>query len=372
MSGANLIRRALVLCVLLGFLCPATAYSHTAFNQVEADLFQTTLNNGVAECLVPGAVALVRSPQGAIWQGNAGFSDIEAGLPMNRELHFHIGSLTKSFTATLFLQLCDRGLASLDDTVEKWLPGALTNGNEITIRNLLQMRSGLDHYEANPEWGAKFNAEPQYKWPPAELVSIANRQVFPVGSRFDYNNVNYFLVGMIIEKALGQSFQSALQDNILSRLGLAHTSFPMDAGMPEPFAKGYLNVDGTVTDVSTHWDPSAFWAAGSMNSTLDDMLVWTDALFGGILLSPAMHAQQFAFVPMESDPHSGYGMGVGSDRGMVGHSGNYNGLYTATMYRLDGYDTVILSNGQSAGGGGGSSASCVMGRLRKVIENLPR
>ncbi|MFH2125623.1 MAG: serine hydrolase domain-containing protein [Pseudomonadota bacterium] len=372
MPGASLIGRALVLCALLGFLCPAAAYPQAAFNHVQERLFQATLNEGVAECRVPGAVALVRSPQGAIWQGNAGFSDLKAGLPMSRELYFHIGSLTKSFTATLFLQLCDMGLASLDDTVEKWLPGALISGNEITLRNLLQMRSGLDHYDTNAAWGVKFSNEPQYKWPPMELVAIANRQVFPVGSRFDYNNVNYILVGMIIEKALGKSFREAIRDHILTPLGMAKSSVPVDGGMPSPYAKGYLKLDGVVTDVSTHWDSSSFWAAGDMISTVDDMLVWLDALIAGSLLSPAMHAQQFAFVPMESDPQKGYGMGVGDDRGMIGHSGNYNGLYTATLYRLNGYDTLILSNGQAAGGDGNSTASCIQKKFRSLIENLPR
>ena len=353
-------------------LISCEAYCQAGFSPVQEALFQEALEAGVPQCRVPGAVALVRSPEGAVWRGGAGLADIDAGTPMSPDLHFHIGSITKSFVATLFLQLCDRGLASLDDTVEKWLPGVLSGGEEITVRDLLQMRSGLDHYENKPECGEKMMERPRYKWPPLELVAICDKQIFPVGSCFDYNNVNYVLAGLIIEKALGQSFQPALQDNILTRLGLTHTSFPMDPGLPAPFAKGYLNEEGIVIDVSTHWDPSIFWTAGSMISTLDDMLIWLDALFSGSLLSPAMHARQFAFVPMESDPNSGYGMGVGSDRGMTGHSGNYNGLYTAAMYRLEGYDMIILANGQAAGGDGGSTASCVMGGLRKVIDNLPR
>jgi D-alanyl-D-alanine carboxypeptidase len=372
MPGVNLIRRALVLCALLGFLCPAAAYPQGAFNQVQEDLFQTALDQGVVQCRVPGAVAAVRSPQGALWQGSAGLADVEAETPMSPGLFFHIGSLTKSFTATLFLQLCDQGLTSLDDTVEKWLPGVLTNGDEITVRDLLQMRSGLDHYENKAECGEKMMEQPRYKWPPLEIVALCDHQIFPVGSSFDYNNVNYVVVGLIIEKALGQSFQSALQDNILSRLSLAHTSFPMEADMTTPFAKGYLDQEGIVTDVSTHWDPSLFWTAGSMISTLDDMLIWIEALLQGSLLSSAMHAQQLAFVPIGGDPNRGYGMGVGIDRGMIGHSGNYNGLYTATLYRLNGYDMLILSNGQAAGGDGNSTASCIQTKFRDLIENLPR
>ncbi len=360
------------LLLLPGFIITGPAQCQTKFSPVQEDIFQEALDAGVAKCRVPGAVAAVRSPKGALWQGAADLANIATNEPMRAELHLHIGSLTKSLTATLFLQLVDRGQASLDDTVEKWLPGVLSNGDEINIRQLLQMRSGLAHYESSPAFMEKFLSQPLYQWPPLELVAFCDQEVHPPGSRFDYNNVNYILVGMIIEKALGQPYHLAVRDNILAPLGMAHSEIPMDAGMPAPFARGYLILDGQARDVSTYWDPSAFWAAGSMISTLDDMLVWAEALLGGSLLSPAMHEEQFTFVPTESDPSRGYGLGVGDGNGMVGHNGNYNGLYTAALFRIEGHDVVILSNGQAVGGGPGSTATCILDNFRGVVENHPR
>ncbi len=372
MPQVSLSKYAVALCALIVLACPGAAHSQAEFGQGQEDLFQSTLEQGVAQCRVPGAVAAVRSPEGALWKGAAGLADIEHALPMRTDLHFHVGSLTKSFTATLFLELCDRGLASLDDTVEKWLPGLLARGDQITVRDLLQMRSGLESYGNIQAFRDKFLSRPRYQWLPRELAAMCGRQVFPVGSRFDYNNVNYFLVGMIIEKALNQPYHEAVQEYILDPLGMVHSSVPTGSGMPEPFAKGYLYQNGFVSDVSTLWDPSPFWAAGSMISSLDDMLIWADALMEGSLLSAASHAQQFTFVPIESDPHRAYGMGVGIDRGMMGHSGNYNALYTATLYRLNGHDLVILCNGQSRGGDEGSTASCLLSRFRTVLEDMPR
>lgn len=363
---------ALLAFLLSFFMSPGLAYCQPEFSPVQGDIFQDALEAGVAKCLVPGAVAAVRSPQGAHWRGSAGLADLDAGEPMSPSLHLHIGSLTKSFTATLFLQLCDRGLASLDDTVEKWLPGILKNGDQITIRQLLQMRSGLAHYESSQAFMEKFFSQPLYQWPPRELVAFCDQAVHPPGSRFDYNNINYILAGMIIEMALGQPYHLAVRDNILTPLGMAHSSVPVDAAMPEPFAKGYRNEDGRVLDVSTYWDPSAFWAAGSMISTLDDMLIWADALFSGSLLSPAMHAEQFALVPIETARQNGYGMAVAMRNGLLGHNGNYNDLYTASLYKLNGYVLAILSNGQAANGGSGSTADCVVGHLRGAVENQPR
>jgi D-alanyl-D-alanine carboxypeptidase len=372
MFRGAIIRLALVVVALLGFLRSEVAFSQVGFNPVQQVIFQKALDDGVATCLVPGAVAAVRSPQGAVWKGAAGWANLATKDPMSLDLHLHIGSLTKSFTAILFMQLVDEKKATLDDTVEKWLPGLLKSGDQITIRDLLQMRSGLPRYESSPVFGERFIAQPRYQWTPKELAALCDQQIDPPGSRFYYSNINYFLVGMIIEKALGQPFNEVISNRIFSTLPMLNTSFPHTADMPEPFAHGYLNENGRATDVSTRWDPSAFWAAGSIISTLEDMLIYASALFEGSLTSSAAHKEQFSFVPVGSDPSLGYGMGVGDNHGMVGHNGNYNGLYTASIMELKGYYIIILSNGQASGGGGGSDAPCVLSKFREIIENLPR
>ncbi len=324
---------------------------------------QTALERSIVHYQIPGAVAGVGKPGGSVWRGAAGLADLEPGDAINTELHFHIGSLTKSFTATLFLLAAEDKGISLDDTIDSWLPGVVSGGSEITIRNLLQMRSGLAHFEENPDFIDIFISHPLHVFTPEELLSYCNSNRYGADELFDYNNINYVIVGMIIEKAFeqeGYDYSQAMQTMVLDPLGLSHSQVPASEDIPRSYAHGYLYEKGCVLDRSMYWDPSAFGAAGSMISSLDDLMIWIEALMDGRLLSPAMHSEQFALVPTEADPDSSYGLGVGEKDGMMGHSGNYNGLYTSALYRVGGYDIVVLTNGQDDGGGGQSTASNVL------------
>ena len=351
-------RHAVVL-FLFGLLVSANAWGGTAA-PLDCPFLQPALERSIADHRVPGAVAAVQSPDGAVWMGAAGWADLEKRVPIEKDMFLHIGSLTKSMTATAFLTLVDDGLVGLDDTVEHWLPGLVHRGADMTVRNLLNMRSGLAHYEANTEFQERFVKEPRHVFNPADLLAYCNRHIAEPDTVFDYNNINYFLVGMIAEKAAGEAFATIITGRVIEPLGLSHTSFPMTADMPQPAAHGYLSQDGRAVDHTTAWDPSAMWASGSVISQLDDMLAWIRHLVAGTLVSPEMHAAQFDFLPADDNPDNGYGFGVGRKQGLVGHSGNYNGLYTAAIYQVDGFNIVVLSNGQADGGGEDSMASNIL------------
>ncbi len=339
------------------------------FRPDQVALLQATLEEAVARCRVPGAVAAVRSPQGALWTGAGGLAELAAGEAMTTAHHFHVGSVTKTLTATAILQLVDRGALALDDTVAGRLPGLLRDGQEITLRDLLRMRSGLAHYDQCAVFGEAFANDPRRVWTAGELVALSDQRRAAPGETCDYNNVNYLILGLVIEKVTGMSYARAVQTMILAPLGMTHSLVPATAEMPVPYAHGYLWADGQVVDVSTVWDPSAFGSAGSLISTLGDMLVWSRALMTGSLLTPASHRAQFELVPAESRPGSAYGLGVADLEGKVGHNGNYNGLYTAEVFAVEGHQFVVLGTGQAAGVGEGSGTAAILAAL---VELLPR
>ena len=153
----------------------------------------------------------------------------------------HIGSITKTFVATVVLQLAAEGRLSLNDSVQKWLPGVITGHGyhpaQITIRQLLQQTSGIRDYTSDPRFQtARALAQ---TWRPQQLVNIALRLGPPVHGWL-YSNTNYILLGMIIQKVTGHSPITEIRRRILAPLGLHDTSFPLTSKqIPAPYAHGY-------------------------------------------------------------------------------------------------------------------------------------
>jgi D-alanyl-D-alanine carboxypeptidase len=154
--------------------------------------------DGVLETGAPGVVALVRSGQ-QTWQGASGLGDLGAKRPARAGDRFRIGSVTKSFVATVALQLVGEDKLGLDDHLARWLPGLVPNGDHITVRQLLNHTSGLYDYSDDLP-------EPPGSFQPRELVAIATRHrpLFAPGKRFSYSNTNYILAGLVIERAGGR------------------------------------------------------------------------------------------------------------------------------------------------------------------------
>jgi D-alanyl-D-alanine carboxypeptidase len=227
-----------------------------------------------------------------VWTNASGVADLHTGRPMRPSDRFRAGSLTKPFVATVVLQLVAEGKLSLSDTVERWLPGILPYGDQITVRQLLNHTSGVPDYTPAPLAGL-YRGDRFRSWRPGELVGLVAGQPpdFPPGSAWSYSNTGYVLLGMIIERVTGQRLGRELERRIFRPLRMRDTSFvtnfPWLAGRHADgyslqYDDGYNPIEGTLFDI-TVFNPSFAWAAGAVLSNEADLAPFFGALLGGRL-----------------------------------------------------------------------------------------
>jgi D-alanyl-D-alanine carboxypeptidase len=304
------------------------------------------------------ALAEVRDEQGR-WRGSAGEARLGTGRPVPVNGRFRVGSITKSFVATVVLQLSAERRLRLDDPIERHLPGLVPGGAGITVRQLLNHTSGIFNYtedsEALPLVGAEFLAQTRFRtYRPEQLVRIATAHppYFPPGQGWHYSNTNYILAGLIIEKVTGRPYGHEVERRIIRPLGLRHTYVPgRSPFVPGPHAHGYLGPyageDPELRTVDiTNVNPTWAWAAGEIISTTADLNRFYTALFGGRLLRPAQLAEMRATVPVE--PGYSYGLGVYSldlpcGGRLWGHDGGIHGYLTWSLHSEDGRRHLTLS-----------------------------
>jgi D-alanyl-D-alanine carboxypeptidase len=346
------------LLVLIGYIS-SSASGRNDLNKI--------LNEAIYELKIPGAVMVVETPEGMIWNYRAGVRRFGSPMPMSRNLKFRIGSLTKTFVASLTLMLVQEGRTNLDTEVHKILPQVITKDNHVTIRHLLQMRSNLGDFTTDRKFLKLFRERPWMHWEPEKLLKFGKPGHHGPGKRFKYNNSNYVLLGMIIEKVTGDSFENQVFERILKPLKLNSTSFPVkSANIPEPYARGYdFNPQtGVIKNLSLMINPSWAWCSGNGISNASDLLNWIKAYLNGYGISEKLLVEQMTFLPVNYDRIS-YGLGVMNRYSAVGHNGNFAGIYSAVAYRYKGYYIVILTNGQAKGGGNTATAESVFWHVVK-------
>jgi D-alanyl-D-alanine carboxypeptidase len=296
------------------------------------------------EAAAPGAIVGVRTPEGT-WTAAYGKADPVAGTPMEVGMHTRIGSVTKTFTGTVIMQLAERGKLSLDDPIEKYVPG-VPNGDKISLRQLANMTSGVASYTQSTKFTDTYFAKPETIFTPDQLlaVGISASPIFEPGARFDYSNTNPILLGMVIEKVTGAHVGDVFKKMVFDPLGLNHTSWPGEsAEMPAPYAQGFtLQGDYAKPDApsnATNWNPAWGWTAGELISNMADLLTYGRALGTGQgLLSPAAQADRLRSIPGPA----GYGIAVGCIDGWVGHTGELPGYNTSVYYDTTSDTTLIV------------------------------
>jgi D-alanyl-D-alanine carboxypeptidase len=235
--------------------------------------------------------ALVRlGDTGGTWQGSSGVRDLASGRPADPDARFRAGSTTKVVTAAAVLRLAADGEVDLDASIERYLPGLLGPGFEapVTVRNLLNHTSGI---KPGDGWGDTFEEQYAHRYDtltPRQVVAsaVAKGPAFAAGERQQYLNINYTILGMLIEKVTGRPYATEATRLVLRPAGMHHSYFPgADLRIRGPHHRGYQAVprpDGTTRLVDvTEWNQSDRWAAGDMISTTADLERLVTALFGG-------------------------------------------------------------------------------------------
>ena len=220
--------------------------------------------------LVPGAVVLLRTPQGEFIV-TYGTTRLGAKTTPRADTHFRIASNTKTMTAAVIMQLAQEGKLSLNEPILKYIP-SVPNGDHITIAELLEMRSGLYNYTDAPEFFATLDRDPTKVWTPEELLAIAFKHPpnFPPGTAYQYCNTNYALLGLVAEQVDGRPLARAMQDRLFGPLGLRNTVLPASTSnaIPKPYSHGYLYGSSSVALVGTPPYPPDFQAAARAGKVL--------------------------------------------------------------------------------------------------------
>ncbi|WP_367130104.1 serine hydrolase domain-containing protein [Saccharothrix sp. HUAS TT1] len=320
----------------------------------------------------PGVLVEVDTPRGDV-EVRSGFGDVDRRTPVPWEAKFRIGSNTKTYVAATVLQLVAEGRMSLEDTVERWLPGVVrgngNDGSKITVRQLLQHTSGLADYVGKmPQLFLedRFQQSRFRTVTPERAVALAMTEApdFAPGEDWSYSNTGYALVGMIIERVTGNTWQHEVRTRIVEPLGLRDTHLPGTSPfVPRPHAVAYqrfaekgIEADpddprwGDPVDVTTY-NPSWGGAAGDMIGTTDDGNRFLRALMSGEVLRPAQLAEMTKTVPAPAFdgpwPGARYGLGImwtpNSCGGQWSHGGNIHGFMTRNGVTPDGTRSVTVS-----------------------------
>jgi len=304
---------------------------------------------------VPGLIVSVDAPNICRWTETLGIRDVTKEAPIRFKEHMRIGSITKTFTGTVVLQLVDEGWLGLDDPISRHLTG-VPNGDNIKIRQLLNMTSGLYNYSEDVAFNESLDTDPGRVWTPEELLAIGlgRPPYFPPGTEFHYSNTNSVLLGKLVETVTGHPLEEEFERRIFQPLKLHDTSLPASSAIPRPHPRGYMfgtNV-GTlppacdaatvgrhdVTDASPSWT----WSAGGAVSTLKDLIVWARALATGALLSPETQAERLKWVPTGPPPAPGYGLHITNFFGFIGHDGNLPGFSSFMAYDSTRDITIVV------------------------------
>jgi D-alanyl-D-alanine carboxypeptidase len=306
----------------------------SALRPIDQAALQTMVDTTAKELLIPGAVVLLRTPQGE-FTVTYGTTLLGATSPPRADTHFRIASNTKTMTAAVIVLLAQEGKLSLDDPVSKYVPG-VPNGDNITIAESLEMRSGLYNYTNDPIISATIDTDPAKVWTPAELLAIAfaHPANFPPGKAYEYNNTNYALLGLVAEKVDGKPLAQVMHNRLFGPQNMQDTQLPASTvnTIPEPYSHGYLYGSSSVALVGeppyspevqaaaragtllpkdyTGVNHSNAAAAGGVISTADDLATWIKALVAGRVLDPAYQRRWFASLQPE-DPSKPEGQKYG-------------------------------------------------------------
>jgi CubicO group peptidase (beta-lactamase class C family) len=288
-----------------------------------------------------GSVLVAKNEQ-VLFKSGYGMADYENKIPNTPQTVFQIGSITKQFTATAILMLREKGLLDIQDTVDKYVPD-YPNGNKIKIYNLLNQTSGIPEnllFVESIEAG-------KHNYTPKELIEQVKDKTldFEPGTRFEYSNSNFNLLGYIIEKVTGVSYEEYIKNNIYTPLKMNYTGTLSSKDAVNGMATGYLIINTKASEYIKDfvYEPTLPYAAGEIYSNVEDLLIWNNSLCSGKLINE--NSLKEMFTPYIDN--YGFGWFTANSKGdsMVFHGGNVPGFTSYITRNINkGYVVIILSN----------------------------
>lgn len=345
MNVTHLASKGTVLGTVVLSLLAVPSHATPAVPLPKPDL--TTLQGRLVTALkqgAPGAIARI-DDHGTVERAAMGVADHKSRRSISNADRFRIGSVTKTFTTVVLLQLADEGKLRLDAPVDRYLPGLLPD-RTITVREILGQRSGLYDYtntmfaKTVPGFQEVRNKVFTYR----ELVkrSLWHPRTSAPGAAYSYSNTNFIVAGMLIEKLTGHSVRTEYENRIFKPLKLRDTFYVHPgAQIPGRHASGYLTPDEKGAPLVDATEQTMSWAqsAGAVISTTRDVNTFLSALLGGRLTSPSQLRQMERMVPVGG--HQAYGLGLrrrdlSCGISVYGHTGSVQGYYTYAFATKDG------------------------------------
>lgn len=375
-----------------------TAEPNPALKPIDPASFQAVVEKAAKDLYVPGAMVVLRTPQGE-YRAAVGTTELGAQAPPAADTHFRIASNTKTLTAALIVLLAQDGKLKLSDPVSTYVPD-VPDGANITVADLLKMRSGLYNYTNAPALADALDADPAKAWTPQEVLEIAfaHPRDFAPGAEYMYDNTNYALLGVIAEKVGGRPLADQFKDRLFGPVGISQTLLPAidDTSIPAPYSHGYMYggskyalVDipyppeiqdqirsGALKPIDyTHQNASYATAAGGAISTADDMATWIKALVSGEVFNTDYHDQWLNSLQAE-DPDApdgqkyGYGISYqrfGPDAAMYYHGGELPGFNSFIGHDPDNDVTLVVWTNLTVAPDGATTANAL---LPKVLNEV--
>jgi CubicO group peptidase (beta-lactamase class C family) len=329
----------------------------------------------VAQKRAVGLVAAVVRGRDTLLFKSYGKADVEGDVALPLDAMFEVGSVAKQFTAAAILQLRDAGRLSLDDDVTKWLPDFDTRGNKVPLRRLLDHTSGMMGLTEMREFGELVNND---KFPRDSAYALIKRYPFqfPTGTAQIYNNSAFWLLGLVVEKASGMSYEDYVEKKIFAPLGMSRSMYCHSEEKVDRRALGH-NIEGTNAKrarINVHTWP---FAAGSICSTAGDLVTWVRALHGGKVLSPKSYAEMVAPAKLNDGTPTRYGMGIGvgkDARGIryIGHGGTINGFRAEVNWYPDAELAVVVLVNATGGIDPGGLTGALAGQVVPWSDPAPK
>ncbi len=325
-------RTLFILWLILLSSCTAVDDRHavedTVFNPQLSDALQKALEKVKGILKSDNISASLYISDRCYWEGAAGVTKQNPDVPVDSDMLFGFGSITKTFVAGIVLQLVEEKKLGLEDPLGKWLPQYPNIDANITVRQLLNHGSGLSGYYRSKSYWSEIEADPDRVWLPEDTLKYVGPPRDIGFAPPKYSNTNYILLGMIIEAITGNSLEHELQNRITDPLQLDSTYLPKQDFNPERWS------NSTALSNSLY---SSGWAAGAIASTSRDIAKWSQTLYSGNFLQPASLESMLITEPRRIGRWE-IPMGLGVWKFKVdgetawGHGGLYNPFISRTFY----------------------------------------